>query len=74
MERRIKLGRWGLAEDIRDAIVTMPWQGRQLLGRVNRFEPGNRSETTGAYRLNVDHFCGDPWPLKPACSAVRILE
>ena len=72
MERRIKQTKYGLGEDPRGLIVVMPdWKGRQLLGRVRGFE---RCDTRGCVELTVDHFCGDPWPLKPVLSAVWVVE
>lgn len=73
MERAIKVGRWGIAEDIREQVVTMRYQGRDLLGRINRHIPIEKDFVTGTPRLNVSFFCGDPWPIRPAVSAVKLL-
>ena len=63
-------GRFGLKADPRGFHVTMPWNGRTLLGEIVSV---HRDEATGAIRCAVRHFCGDPWPVEPTTTALNVL-
>jgi hypothetical protein len=68
--RRLKFGRWGLAEDARHLHCVLNWQGRELLGEIT---DAFHDPVLSCTRLEVRHFNGEPWPIKPAAAAVRIL-
>ena len=58
-----------LTKDPRHAHVMLHWDGRDLLGEVTDVDYDGRF-----YRLKVRHFNGEPWPLEPVASVVRVLE
>ena len=68
---RFRYSKFGLAVDPRGAHVTLPWQGRVLIGEV---VGAYRSETRGMTHLKVRHFNGEQWPIDPVASAVEVLE
>jgi hypothetical protein len=66
----LRRDRWSV-RDLRGVHVRMPWRGRMLLGEVvdqyyQYFDPSG-------WFFKVRHFCGDPWPVDPVCSAVEVL-
>jgi len=68
---RFKFNHYGLTVNPVGAQVTLPWQGRTLLGDVVGCY---RSETRGVIHLIVRYFNGEPWPIEPAAVAVEVLE
>jgi hypothetical protein len=68
---KIPTTKHGLAADVRGAHVTMRYRGRTLLGTV---VDADRDPATNSIRLMIRHFNGEPWPLRPAASAVELLE
>lgn len=68
---RFRYTKHDLAGDPRGAHVTLPYQGRTLLGTVTG---ADRDPVTGAIHLTVHHFNGDPWPLRPTALAVAVLD
>jgi hypothetical protein len=70
-QRRLHYGRFGLTEDPRGFQVTMPYQGRTLLGDVIDM---HWDEVRGGVRLHVRHFNGEDWPCQPFASAVSVLR
>lgn len=68
---KFPLGKYGLKSDPRGAHVTMDYQGRTLLGTVIGVE---RAENRGMTLLQVRHFNGEDWPIKPHVLAVDVLE
>jgi hypothetical protein len=60
-----------LACDPRGAQVTMRHQGRTLLGDVVGLTEGGTRQA--APHLRVRFFNGEPWPIEPAATAVRVL-
>ncbi len=68
---KFQIGRFGLKTDPRGAHVVLRLKDRSLLGEVT----GARYDAvTGAYRLTVRYFNGDPWPCEPSARAVEVLE
>jgi len=68
---RAQFTKHGPKLDYRRAHVALTFAGRDLLGSIVNVE---RDEVTGCYRATVRYFCGDFWPIKPALSALEILE
>lgn len=68
---KFEMGKFGLRHDPRGAQVTMQHQGRTLLGDVVGAE---YNHVLGSILLDVRHFNGEPWPIKPRCLAVDVLE
>lgn len=58
-------------EDPRGAQVWFDYDGRRLLGDVRGME---HDPVTGTFRLNVTHFNGEPWPIKPPMRAVTVMR
>jgi hypothetical protein len=69
--RKLKYGKFGLAEDPRGLVVSLSHRGAQLVGEV-----------TGAYydavthgiRLKVSFSNGEPWPFDPSAIAVTVVS
>jgi len=72
MSRYIKLGRWGLLENPVGFHVEMPWQGRTLLGEVVAIDQREYRGTRSTH-LKVKYFNGEPWPVDPVVTAVKVL-
>ena len=53
------------------AHVSLHHDERELLGTIIALR---RDEVLGAVLATVQYFCGDPWPITPALSALNILE
>ena len=68
---KFTMTKYGLKSDPRGAHVTMQWKGRILLGEVTS---AWRDEVTGAIRLSVRHFNGEPWSIEPTALSVDVLE
>lgn len=68
---KFPMNKYGLKCDPRHAHVTMPYQGRELLGTVKDV---SYDQVCGCYRLTVNYFCGDEWPIRPPALAVNVLE
>ena len=66
----LKYGKFGLSEDPRGLHVMMTWKGQKLLGTVRNVR---RDDITGSTHLIVRHFNGEPWPIEPIASAVRVI-
>ena len=49
----------------------MEWKGKTLLGGI--VQPFQREFPFPCVMLDVRFFNGEPWPIRPACSAVRML-
>lgn len=69
---RLPTTRFGFACDVRGFHVVMPWQGRELLGEI--VGVGYREFGCSGFELTVKQFNGEPWPIKPMASAVRVLR
>ena len=70
--RAIKHHRGRLAEDPRGLIVSLAWHGRTLLGDVMACR--YQEHPCAGFFLTVRHFNGEPWPIEPGASAVRVIE
>jgi hypothetical protein len=70
-DRPVRFGKFGLAEDLTNQHVTMPWKGRTLLGEVVSVA---YCETRGVFVLTVRHFNGEDWPVMPIASAIRVIS
>ncbi len=66
-------GRFG-ANDLSGAQCVMEHKGRTLIGTVvsQKTEPAPGGSYT--VRLDVKHMDGEPWPIRPSVSLVKILE
>lgn len=64
-------GKFGLKVDPRGAQVSMPYQGRTLLGDVVGFY--KREFPTCSMRLQVRSFNGEAWPFDPSSYDVNVL-
>ena len=69
--RKLRFNKFGLAENPRHQHCTLKWHGRQLLGEIIGTE---YNATLGQTLLDVRHFNGESWPIKPAALAVEILQ
>jgi hypothetical protein len=71
MNMKIPMTKYGFKYDPRGMQVTMNYDGRSLLGEINGVA---RDEISGTTVLEVRHFCGDEWPIRPQVFAVEVLE
>ena len=63
--------KYGPRQNYIGAHVSLSYHGRELLGTITALR---RDEILGAVVAIVHYFCGDPWPITPALSALNILE
>lgn len=70
MTRPPKANRWGM-ENLVGLIVTMRCQGRLYLGEVKEMW---RDDVTSTFRIRVNHFNGEPWPIEPSASSVQVVS
>lgn len=71
MTRGLKFNKFGLTENPTGYCVCMPWKGRELLGEVRGFLA---DPMAGLMLLDVYHFNGEPWPVRPTACSVKVLE
>jgi hypothetical protein len=61
----------GLVADPRGAQVMLRLGDRIFMGDVTG---ATRNEVTGSIELDVRHFNGEPWPIRPTSRAVDVIE
>lgn len=66
---RIAWTKWGMAENPVGFQVSLPFNGRNLLGDVISY----RVDEKGSVRLRVNHFNGEQWELEPIATVVEVI-
>ena len=70
-KERFEYGKHGLKEDPVGHHVAFEYRGSRLLGTVRAVK---RDPVTGALRLVVRHFNGEPWPVSPVANLVEVVR
>ena len=68
---KFKFTKFGMKSDPRGAHVTLAHKGVELLGEVVN---AAYDSVCGCVRLEVRHFNGELWPIRPSALAVNVLE
>ena len=63
--------RFGPKYDYRAAHVALDYRQQRLLGTIINVR---YDEVLSVIIADVQHFCGDPWPITPRLAALEILK